>query len=184
MFIVWKVFPDKLGWKKCLSSGDTQISYAWTIMTCMRVQSLSRVWLPGTPWTVSHQTALSVGFPRQDYWSGLSFPPPGDLPDPGIETVSLTLAQRILTEPPGKLGYVSVCVQNTNWYHEVLSAHMQLLGNNSVHCSQPIPSMFPSYFNDIYPPPSWKQDTQNIYVAIDFLLHHTQFTPIAWVVFF
>ena len=144
MFIVWNVFPDKLGWKKCLSSGDTQISYAWTIMSCMRAQSLSRVWLPVTPWTVTHQTALSVGFPKQDYWSGLPFPLPGDLPDPRIETVSLTLAQRILTEPPGKLGYVSVCVQNTNWYHEGLSAPMQRLGNNSVHCSQPTPSKFPS----------------------------------------
>ena len=45
---------------------------------------------------------------------------------------------------------------------------MQRLGNNSVHCSQPIPSKFPSYFNDIYPPPSWKQDTESIYVVIEF----------------
>ena len=38
-----------------------------------------------TPWTVARQAPLSVGFPRQEYWSGLPFPPPGDLPDPGIE---------------------------------------------------------------------------------------------------
>ena len=38
--------------------------------------------------TVAHQAPLSVGFPRQEYWSGLPFPPPGDLPDPGMETVS------------------------------------------------------------------------------------------------
>ena len=38
-----------------------------------------------TPWTVAHQTHLSMGFSRQEYWSGLPFPPPGDLPDPGIE---------------------------------------------------------------------------------------------------
>ena len=37
-----------------------------------------------TPWTVAHQDALSMGFPRQEYWSGLSFPSPGDLPNPGI----------------------------------------------------------------------------------------------------
>ena len=40
-----------------------------------------------TPWTVARQAPLSVGFPRQEYWSGLPFPPPGDLPDPGIEPV-------------------------------------------------------------------------------------------------
>ena len=38
-----------------------------------------------TPWTVTHQAPLSLGFPRQEYWSGLPFPYPGDLPDPGIE---------------------------------------------------------------------------------------------------
>ena len=43
-----------------------------------------------TPWTVAHQAPLSMGFHRQEYWSGLSFPPPGDLPDPGIGPVSLT----------------------------------------------------------------------------------------------
>ena len=37
------------------------------------------------PWTVAHQTPLSMGFPSQEYWSGLPFPPPGDLPNPGIE---------------------------------------------------------------------------------------------------
>ena len=40
------------------------------------------------PWTVAHQAPLSMGFPRQEYWSGLSFPSPGDLPDPGIEPMS------------------------------------------------------------------------------------------------
>ena len=38
----------------------------------------------GTPWPVACQAPLSMGFPRQEYWSGLPFPPPGDLPDPGI----------------------------------------------------------------------------------------------------
>ena len=37
-----------------------------------------------TPWAVAHQAPLSMGFPRQGYWSGLPFPPPGDLPDPGL----------------------------------------------------------------------------------------------------
>jgi len=42
-------------------------------------------------WTVTHQTPLSMGFSRQEYWSGLPCPPPGDLPDPGIEPASLVL---------------------------------------------------------------------------------------------
>ena len=42
-----------------------------------------------TPWAVARQAPLSMGFPRQEYWSGLLFPPPRDLPDPGIEPTSL-----------------------------------------------------------------------------------------------
>ena len=41
-----------------------------------------------TPWTVAHQAPLSIGFSRQESWSGLPCPPPGDLPDPGIEPAS------------------------------------------------------------------------------------------------
>ena len=52
------------------------------------VQSLSCVQLSATPWTVAHQAFLSMGFSRQEYRSGSSRPPPGDLPDPGIEPVS------------------------------------------------------------------------------------------------
>ena len=50
---------------------------------------LSRVQLFEVPWTVAHQAPLSMGFSRQEYWSGLPRPPPGDLPDPGTEPVSL-----------------------------------------------------------------------------------------------
>ena len=46
-----------------------------------------------TPWTVARQAPLSMGFPRQEYWSGLSFSHPGDLPDPGIEPESLCCRQ-------------------------------------------------------------------------------------------
>ena len=56
-----------------------------------------------TPWTVAPQTPLSMEFSRQDYWNGLPFPPPGDLPDPGIKLLSPTLASRFFTaEPSGK----------------------------------------------------------------------------------
>ena len=57
-----------------------------------------------TLWTVAHQAPLSIGFPRQEYWSGLSFSPPGDLPDLGIEPGSPALQVASLpSEPPGKL---------------------------------------------------------------------------------
>ena len=49
----------------------------------------SRVQLFATPWTVARQAPLSIGFSRQEYWSGLPCPPPGDLPNPGIEPKSL-----------------------------------------------------------------------------------------------
>ena len=52
-------------------------------------QLLSRVRLFVTPWTIAHQAPLSMGFSRQEYWSGLPFPPPGDLPDSGIEPACL-----------------------------------------------------------------------------------------------
>ena len=57
-----------------------------------------------TPWTVACQASPSMGFPRQEYWCGLPFPSPGDLPDPGIEPRSSALqADPLLSEPPGML---------------------------------------------------------------------------------
>ena len=56
-----------------------------------------------TPRTVARRTPLSMGFPRQEYWSGLPFPSPGDLPDPGIEPTSPASAGRFFTTAlPGK----------------------------------------------------------------------------------
>ena len=55
------------------------------------VHSLSRVRLFATPWTLAHQAPLSMGFSRQEHWSGLPFLPPGDLPDPVIELESWAL---------------------------------------------------------------------------------------------
>ena len=55
-----------------------------------------------TPWTVARQAPLSMRFPRQEYWSGLPFPPPGDLPDPGIERMLPALQADSL--PPSHLG--------------------------------------------------------------------------------
>ena len=70
---------------------DINMSYNHA-MSCLL---LSHVRLFATPWTVAHEASLSMGFSRQKYWSGLPFPPPGDLPDPGVETVSPTLQQTL-----------------------------------------------------------------------------------------
>ena len=67
------------------------------------VQQLSRVLLFAIPWTVACQAPLSMRFSRQEYWSGLPFPSPGDLPDPGLGPVSPDLAGGFFTtKPPGK----------------------------------------------------------------------------------
>ena len=58
---------------------------AYFVCVCV----FSHVQLFATPWTVAHQVPLSMGFSRQEYWSGLPFPTPGDLPDPGMEPTSL-----------------------------------------------------------------------------------------------
>ena len=59
---------------------------------------LSHVWLFATPWTTAHQAPLCMGFSRQEYWSGLPFPPPGDLPDPGtnLSLLWILCGRRIL----------------------------------------------------------------------------------------
>ena len=64
---------------------------------------LSRVRLFVTLWTVAYQAPPSMGFSRQEYWSGLPFPSPGDLPDSGIEPGFPALqADALTSEPPGK----------------------------------------------------------------------------------
>ena len=71
------------------------------VLACSWVLSL--VELLVILWTVAHQAPLSMGFSRQENWSGLPCPPPGDLPDPGIEPASLALQEDSLPpEPPGK----------------------------------------------------------------------------------
>ena len=74
------------------------------IPTFVKVKSLSCVQLFGTLWTVAYQAPPSIGFSRQEYWSELPFPSPGDLPNPGIEPRSPALqADTLPSEPPGKL---------------------------------------------------------------------------------
>ena len=72
------------------------------VVVVMVVKSLGRVRLFATPWTAAYQVPLSMGFSRQEYWSGLPFTSPGDLPNPGIESVFPALQTDTLpSKPPG-----------------------------------------------------------------------------------
>ena len=71
------------------------------------VKSLSHVRLFATLWTVARQAPLSMGFSRQEYWSGLLFPSPGDLPNPEIEPGSPSLEADALTSEPESLNLFS-----------------------------------------------------------------------------
>ena len=74
----------------------------------MKSESEREVQLFVTPWTVAYQAPPSTGFSRQECWSGLPFPSPGDLPDPGIEPGSPALwADALPSEPPGLEALIS-----------------------------------------------------------------------------
>ena len=99
--------PDK--WskeKKCMQQSNTQrfhFSEKQSNNKEVKVKSLSRVRLLATLWTVAYQAPQPMGFSRQEYWSGLPFPSPGDLPNPGIKPGSPALqADSLLSELPGK----------------------------------------------------------------------------------
>ena len=73
------------------------------LIALVKVTSLSHVRLFVITWTVAYQAPPSMGFSRQEYWHGLPFPSPGDLPVPGIEPRSPALqTDALLSEPPGK----------------------------------------------------------------------------------
>ena len=71
------------------SPGRRMRSKCETLLAMLLLFSVSDIF--ATPWTVTRQTSLSTGHPRQEYWSGLSFPPPSHLPDPGIKLMSPAL---------------------------------------------------------------------------------------------
>ena len=78
------------------------------------MKSLSRVRLFVTPWTVAHQASPSMEFSKHEYWSGLPFSSPGDLPDPGIEPRSPALdADALPSEPPGNLPLLPLRLMQT-----------------------------------------------------------------------
>ena len=101
------------------------------------------VQLLGTPWTVAHQPPLSMGFSRKEYWSGLPFPDPEDLPDPGIKPASPALAGGFFaSEPPGKHLLISSLGQRCELFH--VGCHLKVLcsvlvGNTCLPFEKPPP---------------------------------------------
>ena len=94
------LFPRKLlSW--CYGS-TAWIPLAFVRGKKWKWKSFSPVWLFETPWTVACQAPLSMGFPRQEYWSGVPFPSPGDLPDPGIEPTSPPSYMLLMDSLPSK----------------------------------------------------------------------------------
>ena len=109
-----------------------------------KVKLLSPVWLFATPWTVAYQAPLSMEFSRQEYWSGLPFPSPGDLPDPGIEPRSPALqADALTSEPPGKpwlwMLYISPSPSDSHPLFQSHLHHFKLRPSQTSHCHQHTP---------------------------------------------
>ena len=107
---------------------------------CVCAQWLNCVCFFVTPWTVSHQAPLSMEFSRQEYWSGLPFLSPGELPDPGIESVSLefpALAGRFFTTaPPGSYHQM---LSSALWQLQSIPVSLQMvsvLGLTAVHVGE------------------------------------------------
>ena len=95
----WRVVRWQRSWSRQIHTAVGSISTLWK----WKCQPLSHVWLLVTPWTLACKSPLSMGFSRQECWSGLPFPPPGDLPDPGIEHRFPALqADCLSSQPPGK----------------------------------------------------------------------------------
>ena len=105
----------------------------------MKVKSLSRVRLLVTAWTAAYQAPPSMGFSRQEYWSGLPFPSPGDLPNPGIKPRSPTLqVDSWLAEPRGKppFTYKKLIMSMRNFFEKhIFLSHTSFPGGSEVKAS-------------------------------------------------
>ena len=101
----------------CLFNGSWLLIF-WPPRLCM-LSHFSHVQLFVILWTIVHQAPLSMGFSRQEYWSGLPFPSPGDIPEPGIEPGSLTSPALaggfFVASAPGKTPYTWIIIKPTFW---------------------------------------------------------------------
>ena len=130
----WTQEPGRLGLSCCKEADVTQSIYHVCVCVCVRVRVRARArvhkcacmlscfscaWLFGTPWTVDRQAPLSMGFSREEHWSGWPCPLPGILPDPGIKPKSVrspSLTSSLPLAPPGKLICVYVFVYIIHLY--------------------------------------------------------------------
>ena len=97
------------------------------------MKSLSHVWLYATLWTVAYQAPLSMGFSKQEYWSGLPFPFPGDLSDPGIKPGSPALqADALLSEPQGNETEVDIFLEFSCFFYDWTDAVHVNSGSSAV----------------------------------------------------
>ena len=116
------------------------------------------------PWTVAYQVPPSMGFSRQEYWSGLPFPSPGDLPDPGIEPRSPAFqADALTSEPPGKPNWSIVDLQYCVSFRcmAVLFLSLSSLGSSDT-------ISFPTLFHSLSSPPLMSNvDSLSSYTSLD-----------------
>ena len=151
------------------------VSYLqWLLFHACLLSHFSHIQLFETLWNVAHQALLSVGFSRQEYWSGLPCPAPGYIPDPGVEPASLMLpalqADSLPTEPWGKPMHAYTCI-----YMQTQSLQSSLTFYDSMDCSLPDCSLCP-----------WNSPVKNTGVGCPALLQgssqsrdQTQVSPIA-----
>ena len=130
------------------------------------LSDFSRVWLFVTPWTVAHQAPVSMGFSRQEYWSGLPCPPPGDLPDPELNqqpSVSYTSKRFFLL-------FVFVCLFFNHWSH----LGSAILNSNINLTTYWLCTLSLNYLSD----------TKSVFVSIKWryrIVHSCQILKILWI---
>ena len=166
----------------------------------MHARMLSRVQLSATIWTVAHQAPLSMGFPRQECWTGLPFPLLGDLSDPGIEPVSchllhwqadsLSLSHRGSTK---NLMFSGSVTSDSLQPHALQYARLPCLSPSPRVCSnscplscdiiqpsRPLPFPFPPAFNHSHHQSlfQWVHSTHQVAEVLDLKLQHQ---PFKWI---
>ena len=122
--MLWDV-KQLLCLKRCSLLVGDPYWFGRTNSICM----ISRVWPFLTLWTVAHQVPLSMGFSRQEYWSGLPFPPPGDLLNSGVKPESSALVGGFFTtEPPGQPQLVyNLCQRGYFWVLSIKGSICQIV---------------------------------------------------------
>ena len=111
------------------------------------VASLSHIQLCATPWTIAHQAPLSMGISKQEFWSQLTFPSPGDIPDPGIKPHLLHIC----------LFYVGKLWEIVQFSHAVMSNSLRPHGLQ--HDRLPCPSPTPTAYSNSCPSSRWCHPT-------------------------